>query len=1689
MKAKNLLGIIILILLTTLAYSQTKYISVQDGYWYNSSTWSPSGVPTESDTAIIADGTTVTLRPEGFWFFVTNDTFSVAKVIVQNGGTLALANRSGIGGTYIPKLTILDSLINNGTIKGDLIGGFPSLTDQLTPIYVSKSVSGNGNFSIISLRTNNQKVTVEPDADLNFQYCFIRVFPDDTIYNYGKITTDFIIRGESATSTWINKANSFASVGYTFMENGSLIAKETGNTVQYLPIYGNIPITLPKDTIYYNLETGGSDTSIFSGPYLYVNNNLTILASALSSAHNKIYVGGNWTDYGDFLGDTCTVIFDGSKDQAITASSIETFGNLVLDNDPNKILLGSDVVINDTLTLNTTVQNNTHSLTIGKDATNPGLLIYQSGKILGKLRRWIVASTQSYLYPIGTNDFNTFVNITFPAISSPGIASFEFIPTAPGNNGLPLKDNGGATVYNPFNDGYWVADTAEGFKLGTNTYSISLQGKVFNAFTIHDSTKIIVRPHQDSLWRFDGVQGANDPTNYIVKRTDLDSFPWQFAFADTTNCKPPTLTVINGPTDVCRGDAGIQYDTDTSSTNTFYWTINGGTIAQNKGDTIIVNWDNNGQYATISVYAQNACTFGNTISKTVRVHSIPPDALLGPTSVPEQADSVMYRINTLNNYSYSYQVIGNATVDSVYPTQDTTLISFPTAGHDTIMVIAKYSSCPADTGYFPIYVYNIINSVQSGSWYDPNTWDCKCSPLNTDNVRINPGHKVSINQYTLNGITYYAYNINNVVVENGGELSRDNAVLGIYGDIFNNGLITYQGANLQLYGNNKAIEGVGKFTVDTIEINGDRYIGSNAVITVNGSIKLKENKLTNKGDLFVTNDITASTGTLINDRFSNLTIKGQLLPQGGELIADSTENTIKYAGKTQNVVPVSSASNGYYNLVIGGDGLKTAVGDLTVLGNFSIQDTGSFDITNHTITLYHDWNEFSKASDPFIEGTGLVLFNGTGDQYIFAPYGETFYDIKVGQNSKLTILPNQHFTVSNNLYIDGLLRMKMINPDDTLPSFIYNNDIIYGTNGAVETDLRIQNKNWVEISPAITGLTSATFTRMPETFNPNLYWYDESIDLDNNPATEPSGSYDDTKLAAGWKYAHNGSDGADEPLPINRGYLYYYDHDTTFAMKGYVAKVSVDYDTTLSFTNNDPDDDNDTLPNLYDGWNLIGNPYTAYLNADSILKNATNVDNGVYVWDNANGQYAGYQNGFRILAGTLGNLIPPLQGFFVRANAPGATVKIRPQYRSHGKQMFLKNAPANNYKENAVKIGFSANGKTEYFAAYMYKDAKAKFDGKFDMVYKYSSSPGLPHIYSQKGKIPVALLSLPQIKSDYILPLYIKTDNDGRYTLKVSYINGFNDKFVLLKDLKTGKVYNLRKNSEIDFDYSSGDSDHRFDLLLVQDHAPQIADTLKELNAYEDSTFTFNIKPYFKDIDTYDSLKFIITKDSDLYWLQLRDTLLIGKPAQQNVGKYKLSITAKDMLGLKTSQNIDINVHNTNDPPVVKYQPPQMDVFANDKFVYTIPKDMFYDPDPNDKLTIKVENTPGWLSFNATTNTLEGTPTIDDIGIYTVKITATDKSESQASTTMSIKVLLKDKLHNKDVNIYPNPVTDVLNVLLKQPAKTGEIRIYSASGKLIREKKITDDLTTFNLSDLQSGQYIISIQNGNTIYKIKFTKL
>ncbi|MDQ8205574.1 putative Ig domain-containing protein, partial [Pelagicoccus sp. SDUM812003] len=172
----------------------------------------------------------------------------------------------------------------------------------------------------------------------------------------------------------------------------------------------------------------------------------------------------------------------------------------------------------------------------------------------------------------------------------------------------------------------------------------------------------------------------------------------------------------------------------------------------------------------------------------------------------------------------------------------------------------------------------------------------------------------------------------------------------------------------------------------------------------------------------------------------------------------------------------------------------------------------------------------------------------------------------------------------------------------------------------------------------------------------------------------------------------------------------------------------------------------------------------------------------------------------------------------------------------------------------------------------------------------------------------------------------------------------------------------------------------------------------------EDSFFSLDASSYFSDQDLGDTLVFeaTLSDGSPLpAWLSFDENTgqLTGTPDNEDVGSIELTISATDGEEI-VEQNVTIQVANTNDGPVATAITDQT---ATEDSAFSLDiSGKFSDVDAGDSLTYSatLENgdpLPSWLSIDATTGLLSGTPENADVGEIAVTVTATDAAGATAS--------------------------------------------------------------------------------------------
>jgi len=97
----------------------------------------------------------------------------------------------------------------------------------------------------------------------------------------------------------------------------------------------------------------------------------------------------------------------------------------------------------------------------------------------------------------------------------------------------------------------------------------------------------------------------------------------------------------------------------------------------------------------------------------------------------------------------------------------------------------------------------------------------------------------------------------------------------------------------------------------------------------------------------------------------------------------------------------------------------------------------------------------------------------------------------------------------------------------------------------------------------------------------------------------------------------------------------------------------------------------------------------------------------------------------------------------------------------------------------------------------------------------------------------------------------------------------------------------------------------------------------------------------------------------------------------------------------------------------------------------------------------------------------------------------TDNSGIADYLEVNVTMGVKNPALHKAVSLYPNPVSDVLNINNESGRDITGIEVYSVNGVLVKQARSGNSIS---VADLQSGLYLVKVQVNNQLLNLKFIK-
>lgn len=189
------------------------------------------------------------------------------------------------------------------------------------------------------------------------------------------------------------------------------------------------------------------------------------------------------------------------------------------------------------------------------------------------------------------------------------------------------------------------------------------------------------------------------------------------------------------------------------------------------------------------------------------------------------------------------------------------------------------------------------------------------------------------------------------------------------------------------------------------------------------------------------------------------------------------------------------------------------------------------------------------------------------------------------------------------------------------------------------------------------------------------------------------------------------------------------------------------------------------------------------------------------------------------------------------------------------------------------------------------------------------------------------------------------------------------------------------------------------------------------------------------------------------------------------------------------SDVIEVTVNSVNDLPLFTSSP-NLTASTGNLYTYAVTAA----DDDDDELIFSIVKKPDWLSFDAGTHILAGTPGATNVGKDSVVIQVNDGTSNvyqRFAITVSSGSGINDIMYSGKLvaNVYPLPVNDMLQIVFTHKL-TSYIEIIDFTGKVIKTYNSGSSVNDviIDVVDLKPGVYFCKIKANEDNQVIKFIK-
>lgn len=448
-------------------------------------------------------------------------------------------------------------------------------------------------------------------------------------------------------------------------------------------------------------------------------------------------------------------------------------------------------------------------------------------------------------------------------------------------------------------------------------------------------------------------------------------------------------------------------------------------------------------------------------------------------------------------------------------------------------------------------------------------------------------------------------------------------------------------------------------------------------------------------------------------------------------------------------------------------------------------------------TLFVHGNFENNGS--FISGNGTVAAVGDVVQTFFNSTLNTveLNNLLVNNDSGLNIASGD-WAIRNNIQVlSGILKNNGANSITFISNASTNSQILPSVEDAFEGDFVVQrfiserHPNFANISSPIS--------------NGTFHDLDDDLYLSGTNGPDSNTTVNGTNDIFYSLYSFNTrTDLHDTIMDLNTPMI------PTYGYEVYLISRLVRFDATVVDFVGTPNSGNQSLTYnniISQGWNLIGNPYHAHIEFDSLLSN--NIANSYYIFNSNNGAY-------ELISGTSKRPIAPSQAFWVyRSNGGGYYITFQEQFKlDNNSNAFYRRK--NIDERISLRISSLENGYNQSLYLDFDVNATANFDEK-DIPILHSPIKEAPAIYSKavNSKEELVVNSNNPTEKSHLLPVSIYAGVEGKHEINADNLDALYENYscVYLKDNETEEAIDLMVEPRYSFEAKQGKSD-RFHLIL-----------------------------------------------------------------------------------------------------------------------------------------------------------------------------------------------------------------------------------------------------------------------------------